>query len=45
MNDHTGIWLVLAEENPPDTVTSHDLLCGRHQTEVIPFPRTHTNDQ
>ena len=23
-----GIWLVLAEENPTDIVTAHDLLCG-----------------
>ena len=34
-----GIWLVLAEENPPDIVTAHDLLCGRHQAKVIPFPQ------
>ena len=34
-----GIWLVLAEEYPPDIVTAHDLLCGRHKAEVIPFPR------
>ena len=26
-----GIWLVLAEENPPNIVTGHDLLCGRHR--------------
>ncbi len=25
-----GIWLVLAEENPPDVVTAHDLLCGSY---------------
>lgn len=24
-----GIWIVLAEENPPDIVASHDLLCRR----------------
>ena len=33
-----GIWLVLAEEYPPDIVTAHDLLCGRHRAKVIPFP-------
>ena len=33
-----GIWLVLAEEYPPDIVTVHDLLCGRHPARVIPFP-------
>jgi hypothetical protein len=32
-----GIWLVLAEENPPDVVTVHDLLCGSHLAKVIPF--------
>ena len=26
-----GIWLVLAEEYPPDIMTAHDLLCGRHR--------------
>jgi hypothetical protein len=26
-----GIWLVLAEENPPDVVTAHDLLCDKYQ--------------
>ena len=31
-----GIWLVLAEEYPPDIVTAHDLFCGRHQAKVIP---------
>jgi hypothetical protein len=40
-----GIWLVLAEEYPPDIVTAHDLLCGRHKAEVIPFPRPRANDQ
>ena len=40
-----GIWLVLAEENPPDTVTAHDLLCARHKAEVIRFPRAHASDQ
>jgi len=34
-----GIWLVLAEEYPPDIVTAHDLFCGRHQAKVIPFPQ------
>ncbi len=34
-----GIWLVLAEECPPDIVTAHDLLSGRHQAKVIPFPQ------
>ena len=33
-----GIWLVLAQEYPPDVVTADDLLCGRHRAEVIPFP-------
>ena len=33
-----GIWLVLAEEYPPDVVTADDLLCGRHLAKVIPFP-------
>lgn len=40
-----GIWLVLAEENSPDTVTAHDLLCGRHRAKVIPFPRPRASDQ
>ena len=40
-----GIWLVLAEENPPDIVTAHDLLCGRHKAEVITFPRRRASDQ
>ena len=40
-----GIWLVLAEENPPDVVTAHDLLGGRHKAEVIPFPRSCASDQ
>jgi hypothetical protein len=39
-----GIWLVLAEECPRDTVTAHDLLCGRHKAEVIPFPRPRASD-
>ena len=34
-----GIWLVLAEENSPDIVTAHDLLCGEHQAKVNPFPQ------
>lgn len=33
-----GIWLVLAQEYPPDIVTADDLLCGRHRAKVIPFP-------
>ena len=40
-----GIGLVLAEEYPPDIVTAHDLLCGRHKAEVIPFPRPRASDQ
>ena len=32
-----GIWLVLAQEYPPDVVTADDLLCGRHRAVVIPF--------
>jgi hypothetical protein len=32
-----GIWLVLAEETPPDIVTAHDLLSGRNLAEIIPF--------
>jgi hypothetical protein len=35
-----GIWLVLAEEHAPDVVTAQDLLCGRHQAKVIPFPQS-----
>ncbi len=35
-----GIWLVLAEEYPPDVLTADDLLCGRHRAPVIPFPRS-----
>jgi len=34
-----GIWLVLAEEYPPDIVTAHDLLGGSRKAEVIQFPR------
>ena len=34
-----GIWLVLAEENPPDIVTARDLLSGKYQVKVIPFPQ------
>jgi hypothetical protein len=26
-----GIWLVLAEEDPPDVVTAKDLLCGGYK--------------
>ena len=40
-----GIWLVLAEEYPPDVVTAHDLLCGRHQAKVIPFLKPHASNQ
>ena len=40
-----GIWLVLAEENPSDIVTAHDLLCGRHRAHVISFPRPRAIDQ
>lgn len=32
-----GIWLVLAEECPPDVVTADDLLCGKPRAEIIPF--------
>ena len=32
-----GIWLMLAEESPPDIVTAHDLLCGRHKAESFRF--------
>jgi hypothetical protein len=39
-----GIWLVLAEEYPPDVVTGHDLLCGRHLAKVIPFPLPGTGE-
>jgi hypothetical protein len=39
IRDHPdGIWLVLAEENPPNIVTGHDLLCGKYRAKVIPFP-------
>ena len=34
-----GIWLVLAEEYPPNIVTAHDLLGGKYRAKVIPFPR------
>ena len=37
-----GIWLVLAEENPPNIVTGHDLLCGKYRAKVIPFPLART---
>jgi hypothetical protein len=40
-----GIWLVLAEEYPPDLVTASDLLCGTHRATVIPFPRPQVSDQ
>lgn len=33
-----GIWLVLAEEYPPDVLTADDLLRAKHQAKVIPFP-------
>lgn len=39
-----GIWLVLAEEYPPDVVTAHDMLCGRLPKPFIPFPRPPRND-
>jgi len=32
-----GIWLVLAEENPPNIVTGHDLLCGKYRAKVFRF--------
>lgn len=32
------IWLVLAEENPPDIVTAHDLLCGKQRAKILQFP-------
>ena len=32
-----GIWIVLAEENPPDIVTAQDLLCN-NRAKIIPFP-------
>ena len=34
-----GIWLVLAEENPPNIVTAHDLLSGEYRASAIPFQR------
>ena len=34
-----GIWLVLADEHPPDGVTADDLLCDRLQAKVIPSIR------
>ena len=37
-----GIWLVLAQEYPPDVVTADDLLCSRHRAKVIPFPSPST---
>ena len=40
-----GIWLVLAEEYLSDIATAHDLLCGRHRPEVIPFPGPPASDQ
>lgn len=40
-----GVWLVLAEENPRDTVTAHDLLCAKHEAEVIPLEWAHASDQ
>lgn len=33
-----GIWLVLSEENPPDIVTAHDLVCGKERPGIISFP-------
>jgi hypothetical protein len=32
-----GIWLVLAEENPPDIVTAHDLVSDEYRASVIPL--------
>ena len=40
-----GIWLVLAEEYPPDVATAHDMLCGWLPTPIIPFPRPLRNDE
>ena len=40
-----GVWLVLAQEYPPDIVTAYDLLCRKHKAEVIPFPRPRASDQ
>jgi hypothetical protein len=40
-----GIWLVLAEENPPDVVTAHDPLCGKRLAKVIPFPHPSSNEK
>ena len=34
-----GIWLVLAEEYPPDVVTAYDLPCGKYRAKVVPFPQ------
>lgn len=34
-----GIWLVLAEEYPPDVVTADDLPGGKYRARVIPFPQ------
>ena len=39
-----GIWLVLAEEYPPDVVTANDLLCSRHRAKAPPFPLPSTGD-
>ena len=36
--DPGGIWVVLAQEYPPDVVTADDLLCDRRRAKVIPFP-------
>ena len=45
IRDHPdGIWLVLAQEYPPDIVTADDLLCGRQRAKVIPFPEPSTGD-
>ena len=33
-----GIWLVLAEENPPDIVTAHDLACEKQGAKLLQFP-------
>lgn len=45
IRDHPGgIWLVLAEEYPPDLVTADDLLCDRDRAKTAPFPVPSTSD-
>ncbi len=39
-----GIAVAVNEEYPPDVVTGHDLLCGRHLAKVIPFPLPGTGE-